>query len=506
MNWNHIVYAFIAVFAATTFFAAFRLGTARTNQSADRSGPLEGYLLAGGSLGRVPLISLLLSTSFGINTIFYQGYLGYTVGAWGLIVQLAWAFGFLLLSRKTESVQKVNGLHDLLAVKFGKNTRLVAALFSLGGMLVFMGWEADIGKETLSGLLALGGTSTNPSNPSTAATWVIAAIAAGCVMYTVLGGLRGNAYANAAQNVLKFFSFCALLWFVWELFSINSDKTFKDALLPSYHDIQKNLGLWALLGNILFGLAWQFVDMTTWQSIAASSRSKTEDLRRNILYTAGIVFITPGILGTLFGVLLSYTDGAHPNVLVNAFDQLESVDPLIAFLVAAAIIACVMSLIDGVILGASYTWIVDIRHSGKRLQELDSDKDRAEGILSSTRILLAIFAFSGIFAIPAMFDWFGVTVFDSVYIVIVLQLAILGPVLLALRPGTETNGAQVNSIPMPMWLPIILAAIVGFACNYIGNRHEDAKWLAEGAGTFTMTTSILVSLLILKFRKIRTKS
>ena len=51
--------------------------------------PLTEYLLADTALGRFPVISLLLSSSFGLNALLYQIWLGYSVGVWGLVAQAA---------------------------------------------------------------------------------------------------------------------------------------------------------------------------------------------------------------------------------------------------------------------------------------------------------------------------------------------------------------------------------------------------------------------------------
>jgi hypothetical protein len=82
VTWNLALYAFASVF----ILAAFLSGAGIVARSIRNSQPIETYLLAGGSLKRVSIVSLLLSASFGLSSLFYQVWLGFTVGAWGLIV------------------------------------------------------------------------------------------------------------------------------------------------------------------------------------------------------------------------------------------------------------------------------------------------------------------------------------------------------------------------------------------------------------------------------------
>src|SRR4051794_38063008 len=90
--WDLALYALASVFIFTA--VVLLVGYSPTRKS---KGVLQDYLLAGGALTRWPVLNLLLSSSFGINTMLYQGYLGATVGWWGLVVQAGWSVGFFLL-------------------------------------------------------------------------------------------------------------------------------------------------------------------------------------------------------------------------------------------------------------------------------------------------------------------------------------------------------------------------------------------------------------------------
>src|SRR4051794_32558407 len=115
MTWELALYALLGVFVLAALLSL--LGN--FGISAQDVRPLESYLLAGGSLGRVSVINLLLSSSFGLNSVFYQVYLGYMIGAWGLIIQAAWALSFYLLSFNVPKIKESKGLHDFIGVHFG---------------------------------------------------------------------------------------------------------------------------------------------------------------------------------------------------------------------------------------------------------------------------------------------------------------------------------------------------------------------------------------------------
>jgi Na+/pantothenate symporter len=207
-----------------------------------------------------------------------------------------------------------------------------------------------------------------------------------------------------------------------------------------------------------------------------------------------LVFITPGILGTLFGVALSNVPGAEGNVLVAAEELIQGAPQLIQFLFAAAIIASVMSLIDGLFLASTYAIVVDLLHRHESIQQLDRDENRASRALAIARVLLLPIAAVSIWVIPWFIGLIRRDLFFFSFVVVVAQLALFGPVVVALRRFIRTS--RVDGVaPLAMYAPIVVSAAVGFSCALFGGTYE-IKWLTDGAGTFTLLVSLVSAGLI----------
>src|SRR5262245_40619955 len=92
---------------------------------------MQEFLLAGRVLPSSSVVSLLLSSSFGLNALIYAAWLGYTIGAWAIIIQAAWALSFVLLIPFARSFYGISSLHDLLGSRYGAATKVFAAICSL---------------------------------------------------------------------------------------------------------------------------------------------------------------------------------------------------------------------------------------------------------------------------------------------------------------------------------------------------------------------------------------
>jgi hypothetical protein len=102
MVWNYAIFAFIIIFSLTAILSLLNI-----KSKVEVGKPIENYLLARGELGKSSIVNLLLSSSFGINALFYAVWLGYTVGFWAIIIQLSWGLSFtcyLNILLKLESI------------------------------------------------------------------------------------------------------------------------------------------------------------------------------------------------------------------------------------------------------------------------------------------------------------------------------------------------------------------------------------------------------------------
>ncbi|HEX8214781.1 MAG TPA: hypothetical protein VF582_04835 [Allosphingosinicella sp.] len=479
----------LALSLITSMFATM---LAKRDGSVHR-GPLESYLLADGTLRRGPVVSLLVSSSFGLNSVLYQVWLGYSVGAWGLIAQGAWALSFVWLARHAHELRQAKSLHDILAMRFGPSTRVIAALCTLCGFFFLMGWEVAIGRATMTGLFA-SDESMSAADAPAAAAWFAALAVFAAAVYTVYAGLRGNSVADLVQNAAKIaiFSLVAALMAVAFLQAQNGTMwAYLSALFPSPQIMMERLGLLGLITNVIFSLAWQFVDASTWQSILASAdRSSPEETRRQLRQSGAVVFLAPGVIGTLIGVGLALVPNIpQDTILTEAFVRSGAVGGLLSFAVLFACAACIMSLVDGLLLASGYALTVDVAHARSTVSELDEDPERAETILIRLKALLVLLAMLAGWGVHELLNAIEMSLFDFLYVVIIPQLAILGPVAAALvRRGSNERS---------MTLVIVAALAVGFGTTWVGQRLGESS-LVDGAGSATALVSLALAWLFSK--------
>jgi uncharacterized sodium:solute symporter family permease YidK len=200
MTWNLAIWA-LATISVISLISGFFGG--RSSKRDGYSGPLREFLLANQGLEQQSVVQLLLSTSFSLNGMLYQVWLGYSIGIWALLVQGFWAYSYFLLSSHVERIRDANSLHSFLGTSFGRWTQILAGICSITGFTLLVGWEFNVGKSTFDGLLNLHASQT--VTPGLVMIFTFATVFAS-FLYTVVGGLRSNAFANTVQNIIKSFS------------------------------------------------------------------------------------------------------------------------------------------------------------------------------------------------------------------------------------------------------------------------------------------------------------
>lgn len=477
MDWTAAVRALAAV-AIISVIAGF-LG----RRTGEYRGALADYLLASQGLESRSVVQLLLSGSFSLNGMLYQVWLGYTIGLWALVVQGAWAVSYVLLAPYAQPILESKSLHSFLGKKFGERTRVLAGLCSILGFTILVGWEFNVGLTTFEGLFSIHGQA--PARTATFAFMTATVFAS--FLYTAMGGLRGDAFANLIQNVIKglvFLLMIALLCAV--IFTLPVRAQLTTALFPPFSQVISNLGWFGLITNLAFSFIWQFVDMSTWQSIIASARKSNEARAKRDLQRGGLaVFLAPGVVGTILGVfLVGMNDVNADNVMTNLVSILPHQSPALLFLIFAAILASMMSTIDIVLLASAYSLVLDVAYRGKSLDEIDKNDDLAKKLLGYLRLFLGVIAVAGTWGVYILVNRLGITLFDIVYVLIISQLALTGPVLVGFHKGRHAGDR--------IFWSIVVALAVGFG-SFAGSRLLHQEWLLTGAGVFTMLASFVVA-------------
>jgi len=347
-----------------------------------------------------------------------------------------------------------------------------------------IGWEFNVAHSTLKGAF--------PNTQEGAVTIVLVIAVLVAVGYTATGGLKANAIANVIQNTIKFVVFISLAYLAFGALSPNME------FLPSPTRAVQQLGWWGLLTNTLFSLAWQFVDMSTWQSVIATDRSKESEAGKRSLTIGGwLAFLAPGVLGTIIGMSLAGIGNLDPDSLINK-GLLPTVAThwIVLLMIAIVVFATMMSLLDGLLLASGYALIVDVifgkrKHLVDRLFAKDPTLELAPGSVAEGKIILLLrVSFLALGLIGSLgvkwvldLDVPKLNLFTFVYVLVVCQLALFGPVMCGLTRGPRIS--QVSAVG-----PMLLALAVGLVSVAVGVAMDES-FLLEGAGTFTMISSFV---------------
>ncbi|HEV7227746.1 hypothetical protein [Brevundimonas sp.] len=429
-------------------------------------------------------LSLILSSSFSLNGLLYQAWLGYLIGWWALLIQLVWCSSFVLLgyfSRKFRGLLDQGTMHGVIGSRFGVGAMKVAAFASVLGFAILIGWEAVVGATVIQNFV---GQNATIYLATPLALVLISSL------YTGTGGLRGNAIINAAQNIFKIVILCGAAYYIFAL-PPASGSIFQAAKPVDLLTAIGLLGGVALAANLTFSLFWQIVDMSVWQNLSATPSEK----RGVAIWASAVaVFLFPGVIGTVIGVGLSSIGGAVGEVtdtnILNQFVVAIGGEPAIALLLVGAFAASMLSTIDGYALAAAQatTWDLLFPKTVKRLLALGGDRpanadDRK--ILAVGRGLVLVLAMGGAAAVLGLVMLGNVSLFDLVYAVVVAQMSLVGPVLLCLaRP----NGGQLKM----GFAPIVAALAVGgvMISGRFWGQPEFYTWAPVG----TVAASLIVTL------------
>src|SRR5690606_2403713 len=197
------------------------------------------------------------------------------------------------------------------------------------------------------------------------------------------------------------------------------------------------------------------------------------------------VFIAPGIIGTVIGVLLSAVPELNQdNIMPKVISLIQTDETWILFILLVALFFSIMSTLDGLMLASAYSFVCDILYRNKTLSELDADPRLANKLLIILRgilLLVTIFGTLGVLYLNQILD---VSLFDLTYVMIISQLTLIGPILLGMRGRI----GKTSNMPYAIYVSLI----IGFGCFFVG-KFLDSDFLMTGAGFFTLATSYIVA-------------
>lgn len=442
---------------------------------------IRAFFIGDSSLSSAESTQLFLSSSFSLNGVLYQTWLGYSIGIASLWLQVAWCASYLLLAARVEpytTLFRDTTLHGAIRKTSTLRASQLAAVASIVGFAIQLGWELAVGVQ----VFASNGTgSASSSLVGWFITLILALLAA---TYTAMGGLKGNVVANILQNGVAVLALIALIvillvglpnalttifWIfvlslsMWGLYAAlpklgGQSEGRKNLILLGVltagllglfgvfahrqpvpvetfvgsHRLLLTLGVGGLLSNLAFSLVWQAVDMSAWQNIVATKPDaivRQRSLRSSALW----VFLFPGVAGALIGIALRHLDPTlNPDsVLPAAISFLWGQQGMLVLLMCGLVCA-MLSTIDGVLLAATQAsiWdltdrnlVADIVQHPRPASDVEASL-REDRLIGKSRIIGFVVALIG----AVFVRWLvvrKVNLFDIVYVVTVAQMALV---------------------------------------------------------------------------------
>ena len=450
-------------------------------------------------------IHLLLSSPFSMNGIMYQAFLGYAIGWAAVLLQVIWCLSYILMAlygKKIAALARTGTLHGNIGRVFGAGAERAAAVASIIGFTLQVGWELIVGVSIFS-IVA-------PGNVTLQGILIFALAGIGAI-YTILGGLRGNVRANMVQNYIG----GVALWVVVLFLMFNGpgagpasgDSPWDGGSMTRLVTV---LTVGGLISNAIFSLVWQFVDMSTWQNLAATDDK--EDTPKRVLYWSSLwVFIFPGVVGTMAGMYMRSISGLDSNNLVPHLVDVLARYPVISVFVAAGFVAAMLSTIDGLLLAASQalTWdlfhhrtvteilrfrqseggrsalaatmagvpdadedvaVADAPPARRGEAEVEAIEDKERKVLDYTRYWVLLLAAVGAGITFWLTTVYNISIFDLVYIVVVAQMVLVPTVLSVLFWSDRPRRFGTASI--------VVGLVSGIALVWYGIHNANADLLA----------------------------
>jgi len=275
---------------------------------------------------------------------------------------------------------------------------------------------------------------------------VLALVAA---LYTMFGGLRGNARANQLQNYLSIVVLIGL--FIWLQAHVPQGSA--TAWDPgSWGRLFTAIGIGGFVTNAVFSLIWQFVDMSAWQNVIATSKGGENAPRKTLYGSTVAIFLFPGLIAVLIGMYLRGMAGLTSDNILTVFLQMLSSHPVALLFVGAGLAAAMLSTVDGFLLSSAQAVVWDLTHRGVVQRILGGPEREEKFIIKRTRLWIGILALIGGGLIYLNTLVFHLSIFDLVYLVTIAQIILFPIVLVALHGKGQKSKLGAWSIALGLFV------------------------------------------------------
>jgi hypothetical protein len=480
------------------------------------------FFIAEGALPDQRVTDVTWSTSIGFGTsMFVAIYGGYQWGLATIWLEVTWALGtcgYALLLPSIVQYTKKFTLHGYLGSLFGDYTRYLAGFVSLIGLLFATGFELSFAGGFFGKVMGL----------ESLETLIVVLFALLLATYCSIGGYVGNAYidkfSNHAAWLALVFFLAFLVWSQPEGLGKIADAgvygAWQNFITPNISDAEK----W---GFILITF-YQFIDMTNWQTVAASRLISEEDKDTDrdtathvksiqwAIVRASIKFMwAPALVGTTIGYYFKQiAPGVEQNDLIPlAFKSIPQ-DNVLSVIFAALILFGLMSSV----LGATNSWLLAsvqtiswdmMDYNLLKCAEFDLSKLTSEDnhrITRKARIALYVFGIMGSVSIYYLSTQWS-NIFQLQFVMFGAGLT-MAPWLLygcLIIKGDERQSPFINFMAFITIFIGLLMTLAMYFYGYYSNNPDVSGWIPLRVLAFSciMLFITLIPLILRKFRGIR---
>lgn len=307
------------------------------------------------------------------NAVWYFAYLGYHFGLWAFLLQLPWVISIALIAamlRKYIAASQSGTVHGFIGAHFGTRAAVTAALATLTGYCLNIGFEMFYASHLLSVAFGLEYVEI-----------IIAILIAVFVgAYCTAGGFYASVVTDKYQNIVGTLAIASVIGLL--LFLPSPDASAGNTAPAQFETIPWHF----MVGISVFAFFFNFVDMTFWQSLAANRKLPAERLptvRNWIMASAAVQLFMPAFAGVWLGVIIKGMSAELSDDRIISFGLqaiLQGLGPIGAVVMGFLVfgfLSLTLSMAGSYLVGAMQTLAVDVAKR-REIAEYDSEDTAPE--------------------------------------------------------------------------------------------------------------------------------
>ncbi len=311
----------------------------------------EDFALAGRGLGGWVLTGTLVATWIGTGSIFSNAEFTYEHGLVGFLLPISGAIGMLVLAWVAPRVREMPAasVPQILGLRFGRHAQVLGAIALLGAYLIIVSYQYRAGAAVAERMFP-GVNLTMGEGEGARSLWPVA-FALFVILYTALAGLVSVAITDVVNGVVM--SLGILLGLGWMYLKWSPETT---PIPTDFEPFEGGIGyVNILLPSFLLILG----DANLMQRFLAAKSPATAK-RAAMAAFVGLVILECAIIGLAFMGRMELGGGLeNPGHVV--IEMAFSLLPVgIGILLAATVIAIIVSTADSFLLACSTTAATDL--------------------------------------------------------------------------------------------------------------------------------------------------